>query len=268
MPAKPGKEQHLLRRFLSVYDQDSWADAHYDWLDERQDGAVELLATRKGDGVTLAIEHTLIQPYPREKEDFARFRSAFLSGDEDPSLVEPGAALYIDLPAGALQPGDDWKAIAAHVRDCIRHNKHAFPEELSTFDCLIDSGRVIVLQVDRVPVSGDPGITLIRRYGDFDLATTVGTALETKLPKLVETVAQRRILMLERDQIQVKHGKIAAEIERHRPGCPLLALVDEIWIAETHEDGRIALFEPVRPEHRYSPVYTFVGDVLHSRRDR
>ena len=47
-----------------------------DWVDEHENGAVELIA-RKSDGTTLAIEHTLIQPYPLEKEDFARFDRAF-----------------------------------------------------------------------------------------------------------------------------------------------------------------------------------------------
>lgn len=69
MPATPGKERPLLERFLSVYENDTWADSRRDWVDEREDGAVELIATRKGDSATLAIEHTVIQPYPREKED-------------------------------------------------------------------------------------------------------------------------------------------------------------------------------------------------------
>jgi hypothetical protein len=268
MPAKPGKEQSLLRRFLSVYEGDSWADADCDWLDERLDGAVELVAVRKSDGMTLAIEHTLIQPYPREKEDFARFHAAFLRGEGDPSLIEPGAALYVNVPAGALQPGDDWNATAERVWDCIRRNKHTIPDEWSRLDCPISSGRTLTLQVNRVPMTDDPGLTLIRRYGDFDLAGTVGTALETKLPKLAATKAQRRMLVLERDQWQVDHGRIAAELDRRRQGCPLLRSVDEIWIAETHEAGRIVLFDHVRPEHKYAPIYTFVGERLISRHDR
>ena len=218
--------------------------------------------------MTLAIEHTLIQPYPKEKEDFARFRSVFDGFDEDPSLVVPGSALYVNVPAGALQAGEDWRAVAEQVRDCIRRHKEVIPEELSTLDCVTATGRTIVLQVSRDPMPGDPGLTLVRRYGDFDLAATVDNALATKLPKLVATVAGRRLLMLERDQWQVPHNSIAAEIERLRPTRQLLQSVDEIWIAETHEPGRIVLFEPVRPNHRYSPVYTFAGDRLISRHDQ
>ena len=74
MPAKPGKEQLLLKRFISAYEEGTWAEADCDWVDEREDGAVELIAKRsKGSSIglstpilssTLAIEHTLIQPYP------------------------------------------------------------------------------------------------------------------------------------------------------------------------------------------------------------
>lgn len=95
MPAKSGKERPLLQRFLSVYDRDTWADAHCDWVDEREDGAVELVATRKSDGTTLAIEHTVIQPYPREKEDFARFNRAVMHDASDPSLVVRGTILFV-----------------------------------------------------------------------------------------------------------------------------------------------------------------------------
>src|ERR1700681_953966 len=110
MPAKAGKEQPLLKRFISVYQNDTWSDAHCDWVDEREDRAVELLATRSSDRATLAIEHTLIQPYSREKEDFARFERAFRRGGRDPSLEISEAVLYVDVPGGTLQPGDDWDA--------------------------------------------------------------------------------------------------------------------------------------------------------------
>lgn len=128
MPAKPGKEQSLLKRFISVYEGGTWTAANCDWVDERKDGAVELVATRKSDGATLAIEHTLIQPYPREKEDFTRFKSAFLCGRRDRSLEIPETVLYVDVPGGTLQPGADWNAIADAVRGCIRCRKWTLPE--------------------------------------------------------------------------------------------------------------------------------------------
>lgn len=75
MPAPPGKERPLLTRFLRAYEAGSWANASLDWVDERLDSAVELVATRSSDGATLAIEHTVIQPHSREKADLRHRRS-------------------------------------------------------------------------------------------------------------------------------------------------------------------------------------------------
>ena len=263
MPAKPGKEQSLLTRFLRAYEKGTWADAHLDWVDEHVDGAVELIATRATDAVTLAIEHTVIQPHPREKEDFARFsRSSFLADDRDPSIEIPQSFLYVNVPIGTLQRGQDWNAVAEAVRRCIRANKDSISEGKSTLACLVD-GTEVALQVeldrDR---SQNECRTIIRRYGDFDVRGTVRTALENKLPKLVETEAQKRLLMLERDQWQLDHGTIAAQVEGLRGDFPLMKSIDEIWIAETHDNRVIVLFEPLMHGRPYAPVYTFNGDRL------
>jgi hypothetical protein len=63
MPSKPRPEDVFIEAFLSACDDLSWADAEKDWVDRRIDGGVEMLAKRKSDGKTLAIEHTLIQPF-------------------------------------------------------------------------------------------------------------------------------------------------------------------------------------------------------------
>ena len=263
MPSKPGKERYLIARFLKAYEHGSWADAELDWLDERQDGAVELVAKRSSDGLTLAIEHTVIQPHPQEKEDFAKFRRTFPADITDPTLEIPHGFLYVDVPFGALQRGTDWSTLAECIYAAIRLNKDSIPDGQSELRCA-SGGRDFVLKTRLVKDPSSPsGKTIIRRYGDFDLASTVRTALATKLPKLVRTPAVRHLLMLERDQWHVDHTAIAAEIEACRPGFPEIAYVDEIWIAETHEERRIALFDPVLPGRGYAPVYTFTGDDLH-----
>ena len=47
---------------------------------------VELLATRRSDGKTLAVEHTLLEPFVGEKGDFAQFKQEFPRIAEDESL--------------------------------------------------------------------------------------------------------------------------------------------------------------------------------------
>jgi hypothetical protein len=78
MPSKPRPEDVFIKAFLSAYEDLSWADADKDWVDRRVDGGVEMLATRKSDGKTLAIEHTLIQPFVGDIDDFKFFRAGFL----------------------------------------------------------------------------------------------------------------------------------------------------------------------------------------------
>jgi hypothetical protein len=121
-----------------------------------------------------------------------------------------------------------------------------------------------VLQTRRVK---DPNakeyLTLIRRYGPFDVEGTIRTALEKKLPKLLATDVQRRLLMFERDQWHLDHTCLAAAVQALRPHFQDLKSVDEIWIAETHDNRHIVLFEPLLPGREYAPVYTFVGETLH-----
>ncbi len=52
MPTKFRRENKLVELFLSAYEDHSWRDAKIDLLDEKVDGAVEALATRKSDGKT------------------------------------------------------------------------------------------------------------------------------------------------------------------------------------------------------------------------
>jgi hypothetical protein len=152
-----------------------------------------LFATRASDGITLAIEHRVIQPHPREKEDFARFsRSSLITNDRDESLEIPQSFLYVNVPIDTLQRGQDWSAAAHDVHECIRRAKDSISEGRSELLCSI----------------GSDEITLYIEY------------------------------------------------------FPQLALIDEIWIAETHDDRHSVLFDPVVPGRGYAPVYTFSGDTL------
>jgi hypothetical protein len=66
-----------------------------------------------------------------------------------------------------------------------------------------------------------------------DLEAIVEKALRTKLPKLVAAPADKRILLLERDQIALGDTEIYQKIVKLSPAFPDLSRVDEIWIANT-----------------------------------
>lgn len=58
-------------------------------------------------------------------------------------------------------------------------------------------------------------------------------ALKRKLPKLVNTTADKRVLVLERQHMNLRPEMMMEEIDRRRNLFPHLAGV-EIWILETH----------------------------------
>src|SRR5579872_5814521 len=95
------KERPLIRVFLSVYENERWKNANLRWLEEEQDGAVEVLATTSG-GATLALEHTLIQLFDGEKEDSSHFTEIFSRIENSPILVVPERNLVIFIPIRAV----------------------------------------------------------------------------------------------------------------------------------------------------------------------
>ena len=90
-------DDDLIKLFLSAYERGSWADARHTKPDSivRTMQAVDQLATRKSDDKTLAIEHTIIEPFVGEKEDFAFFEAAFLEIETDKSLLVPGRWVFV-----------------------------------------------------------------------------------------------------------------------------------------------------------------------------
>src|ERR1700722_5412903 len=99
------REDPFIKLFLSAYEDGSWANADMTKPDaiERKNPAVDQLATRKSDGRTVAVEHTIIEPFVGDKEDFAAFEAAFLAIEQDTTLVVPGRWLEVFVPVGALR---------------------------------------------------------------------------------------------------------------------------------------------------------------------
>ena len=93
---------------------------------DRTNPAVDKLATR-ADGRTLAIDHTVIEPFTGDKEDFAEFENVFLAINNDRSLAVRGRRIKVFVPVGTLhkQPKIVRDAIAKSVHDWIRSNRLA-----------------------------------------------------------------------------------------------------------------------------------------------
>lgn len=274
MPVKaPPRERPFIEMFLSFYENDSWNRATRDWVEERQDGAVEVVATR-GDGVTLALEHTLIQPFSGEKFDTDKFMKAFARIERNPDLTLAARGFDVIIPVGALPVGYDWGKVGDDLLNWLNANHRSVPEGDSQYT--IPVGRsskngplalTVALRVTSLP--GMDGYCLISRDRmPGTLAATVETALKTKIPKLVTTAADKRILFFERDQISLGENQIYDEIVKLAPAFPDLRRVDEIWFVNTslHQSEGWVYFALVDARGMVERI-SFQNGVLKNRRD-
>ena len=247
MSMRPTREDPFIKLLLSAYENGAWADAALAKPDaiDRTNPAVDQIATRKSDGKTLAIEHTIIEPFVSDKEDFAFFQAAFLGIEKDESLLVPGRWIRVFVPVGTLrnQPQRSRDVIVQSVHRWIKSSRFTFPDGMSQHPCSItgvpgEPPFDITLNVKVVPLQGGPvakhGSLHVRRQEvGSSLGNVIEKALKRKLPKLVNTAANKRILLLERQHMNLSPERMLGEIEKRRASFPDLAGVDEIWIIET-----------------------------------
>lgn len=239
MPSKSGRDDEVfVKLFVSAYENFAWKDSYICWLDQKQDGAVDALVTRP-DGETMAVEHTLIEPFVGDKRDFAAFDQSLTALRNDQSLAVPNAGIEVYIPAGTMDGQNPRKRdlIVQSVRAWISANRLQLREGEHRYECDVPGEPRIKLTVKFKPwrvAKPSSGILIVGRQQILnDLDKVVEKALRRKLPKLVNMKAGRRILLLERDQFAFHPELIFAEIERQRSNFPLLDRVDEIWEVET-----------------------------------
>jgi hypothetical protein len=253
MPSKPRPEDVFIEAFLSGYDDLSWVDAEKDWVDRRIDGGIEMLAKRKSDGKTLAIEHTLIQPFLGDIGDFKFFERAFLKIEDDKSLIVPNRWIQIFVPIRTLDPFPKAEARAAVVKAVhewiranrfqIRDGEHQYRFPVIGVPGVPDFEIALTIKAQQLPGHGQ--LNVRRQQVGNDFGEVVRRALATKLPKLTKQPADRRVLILERRHMNLVPKQILDEIKKQALSFPQLADVDEIWILETigYEPGGHFLFE-------------------------
>jgi hypothetical protein len=240
MPVKAEpKERPIIRMLLSACDNGAWQHAQLDWVEEKRDGAVEVIATRKDDR-QLTLEHTLIQPFVGEKFDSEVFMRAFGRIEKNPALTLPERNLDVIIPVHAIPKGYNWDEVGKDLLNWLLANHTAAPHEgqashLVPVTATSKNGPLalpITLRTMHLP--GMAGSCLIARDKmPGDLEAIVEKALRTKIPKLVATAADKRILLLERDQIALGDNEIYRQIVKLAHAFPDLARIYEIWIANT-----------------------------------
>ena len=240
MPVKAEpKERPIIRMLLSACDNGAWQSADLDWVEEKQDGAVEVIATRL-DGIRLALEHTLIQPFVGEKFDSEVFMRAFGRIEKNAGLTVPERLLDVIIPVSAIPKGYDWDEVGQDLLNWLMANHAGAPREGEASYVVPVAAKArngplglpVTLRTMHLP--GMAGSCLIARDKmPGTLEAIVEKALRTKIPKLVATAAEKRLLLLERDQIALGDSQIYAQILKIAPSFPDLARIDEIWMANT-----------------------------------
>jgi hypothetical protein len=240
MPVKgEPKERPIIRMLLSACDNGAWQSADLDWVEEKQDGAVEVIATRL-DGIRLALEHTLIQPFVGEKFDSEVFMRAFGRIEKNAGLTVPERLLDVIIPVSAIPKGYDWDEVGQDLLNWLMANHAGAPREGEASYVVPVAAKArngplalpVTLRTMHLP--GMAGSCLIARDKmPGTLEAIVEKALRTKIPKLVATAAEKCLLLLERDQIALGDSQIYAQIVKIAPSFPDLACIDEIWMANT-----------------------------------
>jgi hypothetical protein len=239
MPTTARPENHIIRLFVSAYEKGSWKDAALTFPDEVKDGGIDGFAERT-DGATLAIEHTVVEPFVGDIEDQTEMLPMFPSIEKDVTLLVPGAWIRLFVPVGTLhlqKPGVRQMIVKA-VHDWLRANRLALPKGDSEPPCIVAGvpgkpDTEITLSLKIVDLPGDGKLHVRRQQVGDSFGEVIEKMLAKKLPKLVKTPATKRVLLLERRHMNLLPKRMLDEIEKRRASFPDLAQVHEIWIVET-----------------------------------
>lgn len=139
MPSSGDKpDEVFVKLFVSAYENFAWKDSQICWLDKHVDGAVEALVTRP-DGETMAIEHTLIEPFLGNKRDFAAFEQSLEALRSDQALAVQNAGIEVYIPAGTMdgQKPAKRRKIMESVRSWIAANRVQLREGQHRYECQV-----------------------------------------------------------------------------------------------------------------------------------
>ncbi len=177
-----------------AYEPSKWPDE-----EQRNEKAVDAIL-RSESGETLAIEHTLLQPFEGEKEDTHRFLKAFLRLERDPAFQVQGSNIIVTSPVEALlgrvPKPKKWWEVSADLEEWFLENKELFP--IGDSDHAATKYEIPVKLRRRSIPPGPAMVTIGRLYPQKSLHNVVLKALDDKIPKLANTRVDKRLLLLEK----------------------------------------------------------------------
>ena len=214
---------------------------------DRHRKAVEVIA-RDQSGATLAVEHTLVQPFGGEREDRVRFLAVFGRLEGNDELKVPGFWISIFPSVGAVPKGVNWEVVRLRVESWLRREKDSLPQGKSERS-IPDVGFDLKVILWKRPTATGDGVYFGRSGMPDDFCEVVRERLAAKLPKLVAADAKPRILLFELDSVAQGPPNLADCLEALESKVAELRGVDEIWCAQTSawEAQRLVTFSRVWP---------------------
>jgi hypothetical protein len=232
---KNQRDKNVIEHWLTLYNR--LTDDSYraeDWPDKDSSKKNIDAMCRDSDGQTLALEHTLIEPFAGEKTDRDRFMRTLATLENHPSLVLPGYRIIASQAVGSAPTGVDWSDIPRELLKHLPNVLPTLPEGKSEMAVPIGKCELpLRLEKRRSRVSG-PGKFFTARgiSGDTGPEPLI-RALANKIPKLSASRADKKILLLEQDNvagtIESQFGQIPEDHEIRK----LLRDIDEIWSVKT-----------------------------------
>ncbi|HKU75836.1 MAG TPA: hypothetical protein VJR02_18150 [Pyrinomonadaceae bacterium] len=231
------RDQKLVEVFLDEYKNIAGANFEVkQWVDDviRDKQAVEAIAVDSSTDTSLAIEHTLLQPFEGEKDDTQRFLTVIGDLEKDDSLKVPRYMITLHLNVGAIPKGIKWPDVNKTLDQWIRDNNTKFPDGDSKAE-VDNNGLKIEIGISKMPLEHhEKGMLLFARYlPPPSLAEVIRTSFKKKLPKLVATKVDKRILLFEENTAILGTADIHEAIRNLSAEFAELKSVDEIWLLWT-----------------------------------
>lgn len=230
--AVTASEKRAIEQFLTTYNAFNGVDLKVvAWPDEidRTGKAIDAIASDGQD--TVAIEHTLLQPFAGERGDSAIFLRTVGSLDQKPTLQLPDYSVTLTVAVGAVPKGPDWTAVAPAIETWYLGTAKTLPEGRSDH---VVPGLPFPLEVhiEKVAVPGRADFFISRWMPPETLDAVVQKAIADKLPKLLATKADEHLLLLEKNSIARGYGEITEALRGIEAAGTNLDDV-EIWVMDT-----------------------------------
>lgn len=248
---KNHRDKDVIRHWVRLYNRLTGSSFQVEDWPDRDSSKKNIDAMCRDDaGRTLAIEHTLIEPFEGEKADTARFERTLATLKNHPELLQPGYILTVSQAVNSIPTGVNWADIPKELLRQLPGALPLLPERRSAVVIRAENW-TLELQIDRLWMGPDfPGLFSTARIDPGDPGSKlVLRALKNKVEKLAASAGDLKILLVEKD---APAGTTEGQFEQ-LPDEPeiqsLLMRIDQIWSVNTValESEYVIFTNQVRP---------------------